>query len=350
MIERIVSAVRQVWHDLEIEGPVPEHIETVLQSRRRVVLFLFAADDTHVPLVVVKMNRDPAQNHVLEQSVKRAQEVRMLLDPAMRPTVPSMKLLEPINGLVGAAEKALPGRPFEVSAARGRRGAALGDDCHAFADWLVHFQACARSGWLEITRDVLEPAIYRPLAELRGVEDGLRALVEERCQSLVGLRVPLVWVYGDAHPSNILLDGGSVSGVVDWEGTAPGRWPVFDWFQFTLSLAQELIKAQCPAMGRLERAVVACDVLIGEADTRLGSVLQQQTERFFRAIKLPAELVVPMYLVFLIGYYWFDGKEVLVQRVLGQLRACGGHHLSAGLSGPGNADKEASWLTCRSSS
>jgi hypothetical protein len=316
MINQILEAVRQAWPTLEIDWPVPNHVYYVLQSRRRVIFFLFAPDNTHHPLVVVKMNRDPAQNHLLEQSVERAQQVRTLLDPDMQATVPSMKLLEPINGLVGVAEKALPGRPFDTSTVSDTM---LANGCHAFADWLVHFQACTRSSSLEITRGVLESLLLPPLEGLPGADDTHKSLVEDIAEALVGLQVPLVWAYGDAHPSNILLNDGVVSGVVDWEGAAPGQWPVFDWFQFMLSLAQELIKAQYPSMNRLQRETAACELLIGQPNTRLAAILHQQTTRFLSAINLHPELVLPLFLVFLIGYYWFDGKEALVQQVVAQL-------------------------------
>jgi hypothetical protein len=319
MINQILDAVRQAWPALEIEQPVPNHMYYVLQSRRRVIFFLFAPDDTHHPLVVVKMNRDPAYNHLLKQSVERARQVRTLLDPTMQATVPSMRLLKPINGLAGVAERALPGQPLETSIIGSNGHARLANGCCAFADWLVRFQACTRGDSLEITLDGLEPILFRPLAELSGVGDTRKLLVKDIARALLGLQIPLVWAYGDAHPSNILLSRDLVSGVVDWEGATPNQWPVFDWFQFTLSWTQELIKARYPSMDRVERATTACALLSGQPNTRLATVLRQQTARFLSAIDLDPELALPLFLVFLVGYYWFDDKETLVQRVLAQL-------------------------------
>jgi hypothetical protein len=318
MINQILDAVRQVWHTLEIDRPVPNHMYYVLQSRRRVIFFLFAPDSTRYPLVVVKMSRDPAQNHLLEECVERAQQVRALLDPAMMATIPKKSLLRPINRLAGIAEKALPGRPFEISAVAGSRDTTLADGCRAFSDWLARFQTCTQSGWLEITRGVLEPLLLHPLEAL-GVDDTHRALVEDIAEGLVGLHVPLVWAYGDAHPSNILLNGGTVSGVIDWEGASPGQWPVFDWFQFMLSLAQQLVKAQHPSMNTLQQTIAACELLMKPPNTRLAVVLHHQTIRFLSSANLCPELVLPLFLVFLIGYYWFDDKEALVQQVVAQL-------------------------------
>jgi hypothetical protein len=72
-------------------------------------------------------------------------------------------------------------------------------------------------------------------------------------------------------------------------------------------------------MNRLQRETAACELVIGQPSTRLAAILHQQTTRFLSAINLYPELALPLFLVFLIGYYWFDGKEALVQRVLAQL-------------------------------
>ena len=317
MINQVLDAVRQVWHILEIAQPMPDSMHYVLQSRHRVIFFLFAQGNVDRPLVVVKLTRDPTQNHLLERSVERAQHVRMLLDDTMQATVPAMSLLGPINGLLGVAEQALPGEPFETAAISGSRDTVV-NGCSAFADWLVRFQACTQTGSFGVTRDWLRSALVDPLEKMAGIDNRHRSLVEDMMVKLAGLQVPLVWAYGDTHPSNILLRDGRVSGIVDWEGTIPGQWPVFDWFQFILSLAQELIKTQYPR-DRLQRAIVACSLLIGQPTTRLAAVLQQQTKRFLSLINLEPELALPLFLVFLVHYYWFDDKETLVQRVSTEL-------------------------------
>jgi hypothetical protein len=319
MINQILDAVQRVWHTLEIDQSMPNHMHYVLQSRKRVIFFLFAPHNTNRPLAIVKMNRDPAQNHLSERYVARVHQIQALLDPVIQTTIPSMSLLAPINGLTGVVEKALPGQPFETASVSSGRDTIVTNGCRAFADWLVHFQASTQSNKLEITRDVLELLTLRPLQKFTSLDHTYSSLAADVTEALLGLQIPLGWAYGDAHPSNILLNNGIVSGVVDWEGVTPGQWPVFDWFQFILSLAQELIKAQAPSMNRLQRATTACEFLIGQPNTRLAVILHQQTTRFLSAANLSSELLLPLFLVFLIGYYWFDDKESLVQRVLSQL-------------------------------
>lgn len=318
MISSVLGAVRRVWHTLDIAEPMPDHMHYVLQSRNRVVFFLFAGDHLDYPLVVVKLSRDPAQNHLLKRSVERAQHVRTLLDDDMQATIPTMSLLEPISGLAGVVEKALPGQPLEVATIGGSHEMIVANGCRAFADWLARFQACTQSGLFEVSRTWLESTLHQTLEELPGICDTDKSVVKRSLATLAGLQVPLVWAYGDAHPSNILLESGKVSGVVDWEGTAPGQWAVFDWFQFILSLAQELVKPQFSG-DRLQPAIVACRLLMRQPETRLATVLQNQTARFFSLVGLDTELTFPLFLVFLLHYFWFDDRESLIQRVLVEL-------------------------------
>jgi hypothetical protein len=320
MIDQILTAVRTVWHGLEIDKPLPDRVYYIMQSRRRVIFFLFDAYETAQPLVVVKMNRDPAQNRSLEQSVQQLQQMRILLDTAIRDTVPPMMFLPPINGLVGVVEKALPGQPFETALVTRNRTSMVEEGCSAFAAWLVCFQACTQHKNFTVTHASVESLVLSPLRRLTSVEHKHKALLNNIAEALINLRVPLVWSIGDVHPSNILLNNKRVSGIVDWEGGSPDRWPTFDWFQFLLSLAQELIKAQHPGMTKLQRATMASKLLIERPTTPLAAVFHRQTTRFFSFTHFDPELVLPLFLVFLVNDYWFEPKESLVSEVLASLQ------------------------------
>ncbi|MFW6116432.1 MAG: phosphotransferase [bacterium] len=248
-----------------------------------------------------------------------AQQVRAMLDADLQETVPKMCLLGPINGLVGVAENALPGQPLEIAATNNRRNTALASNCRAFAQWLIRFQTCTQGCVTQIDRGVLESLLMHVLERSPGANDTHEWVTDEIADKLLGQQMPLVWAYGDAHPSNILIKDGLVSGVVDWEGAEPGQWAVFDWFQFTLSLAQELLKAKDPSMDRLQRAVTACELLIRHPNTREAMILQEQTASFLSMLNLCPGLTRALFLVFLIAYYWFEDKEALVHSLLDQL-------------------------------
>lgn len=316
MIQQILDSVSGVWDALGIGESMPPEMHLFLQSRRRTVFFLFAPGNMSQPVAVVKMSRHPAQNDILKQSVKRCQEIRQFLDPGTRATVPGMCLIEPINGLVGVVEQGMRGRPIGTFAGDRNREKTVREECNAFAEWLIHFQAYQRNEWVEITDAVLSDILLRPLEQLASVNEAHRSWLNDRAKALLGVKLPLVWAYGDAHPSNILLSNGRVSGVVDWEGAAPNQLPVSDWFQFSISLAKELIKAQSTSMSELQRTSAACAVLLGEEHSRVGKIIREETTRFFSAIGLSPDLAAPLFFVFLIGYYWFPEKESLVTQVL----------------------------------
>jgi len=86
-----------------------------------------------------------------------------------------------------------------------------------------------------------------------------------------------------------------------------------------LSLTLQLVKAQHPSMNTLQRTIAACELLIEPPNTQLAAVLHQQTVYFLSSVNLCPELALPLFLVFLIGYYWFDSKEALVQQVVAKL-------------------------------
>ena len=313
MINQIYANLHQVWHMLELSRPMPTHMRYMLQSRNRVILFFFEENSGH-PLIVVKLSRDIEHSCLLERSVHCAQQIRARLDDQLRETIPAMSLLPSLAGLAVVAEKFLTGEPIGAAVLRNKR--MVDTSCKAFSEWLVQFQRTQQTGSVVLNQTWLE-MLCRELSQISNIETKCKGKAENELAKLIGSQMPLVWAFGDAHPSNILLKNGRVSGVIDWEGTAPDKWPVFDWFQFVLSLSQEIVKYQYPDI--LERAAVACSFLMTPPSTHLAEVLQQQTERFFTAIDLDPELILPLFLAFLIDYYWIDNKEVLLRQVINQL-------------------------------
>ncbi len=324
MIDRILEAVRPTWPDLEIGYPMPDHMTWALQSRRRIIYFLFAPNQRDYPALVVKLCRNTAENHELEQYLKRAQAARALLDADTGRTVPTMCLLEPINGLSAVAEKGLAGQPIDLTGWNRNQSSLVEASCSSFADWLLHFQRCTRSGQIQITRETLGE-LSGLLEKEYHVDESLRRKAEGIFAPLEGTVMPLVWTYGDAHPSNILLDGRGVSGVVDWEGCRPDQLPIFDWFQYSVCLAQELLKSHTAADTPVARVTEACLTLVQEPRTRIAAVLQDQTRVFLSGLGLGPQ-VLPLFLVFLVKYFTLDSnthspqdKQVLVRQVLAEV-------------------------------
>jgi aminoglycoside phosphotransferase (APT) family kinase protein len=54
-------------------------------------------------------------------------------------------------------------------------------------------------------------------------------------ERLEGLTLSVGWVHGDFSPGNVLVDGGRVCGIVDWDQAIPDGLPVLDLLQFMLA-------------------------------------------------------------------------------------------------------------------
>lgn len=314
MIEDIIAAVAQVWPDLGVEGAMPAHYDWVVQSRSRVIVFLFAPNDTAYPSLVVKIPRSSQDTSKLLNCVRASRAVRKLVPPALQETIPIKAPLPVAGGLTGMVEQGLPGAPVDVAGMSIGDTRALRKACQPFREWLVAFQRGTRAGGIGITSEMVDDLVL-PLEPL-GVGGRHIARTRDICARLVGQSFPLVWAYGDAHPSNVLLRHGRVSGAVDWEGSSPEQWPVYDWFQFCVSLVDELFKAHRPSLSRADRLAAACGAIAKPGDGRMGAALQEETRRFFSEASLDPHLLLPFFLAFLIRYLWVDDKGQLLCRVL----------------------------------
>ena len=110
---------------------------------------------------------------------------------------------------------------------------ALMDDC---VDFLVALHCCGHGGddtSLIAAADVVNALSGRP-------RDGLWRLAERLDDELASL--PRGFAHGDFWRRNLLVDGGRLTGVVDWEHAGDGRLPMLDLLQ--------LIATQTPDNGR----------------------------------------------------------------------------------------------------
>ena len=308
MIEHLLHSLREVWHCLEIDHPFPEVPLTVLQRRRRLVMVVFDGKKQVGPLAVVKVNRFPAENAQMERYVRCAQELRRRVDAGVQRTIPPMEILRPYLGCQSVAEKAMPGRPFEISALRVRPNL-VEAQCARFADWLVKFHAETSSDKIKIGNETIEVLEER----LNGKTPAIHW--KDHLQPLQGVELPLVWVYGDAHPSNILYQDGEVSGLVDWEGTIGDQLPVYDWYQFCVSLLLENLKLELPQQTLASRNAIACQKMMTFQDGTLAAILKRRTCEFLRAIDLDFEIHHALFSLFLLDYYVCPDKHLVLQQV-----------------------------------
>jgi len=317
MFDQIIASALGSWEELWPDRPPPRDIRCVLQSRRRVILFLFDADREGDELVgVIKISRRVEQNASLERSVQLVQQVRQQLTGDVLCTVPKTILLPPIHGLSTSLEQALPGEPMYLGHLRWTASRWHRRYWRAWRRWLIEFQQQTLGEFTTIDTDTVSEALS-PVLEYVPREDA--GTVRGVANRLVGLEFPKVWRYGDAHHSNILITHGKVSGLVDWEGAETKHWPASDWFQFGFQYLVDYYRTRYPGMPRSELGKRAIDALLLPPDTLLASVAQEQTRSFFASWGVKASLVPALLVFFLPQFHWPWDKDLLLMHTCARL-------------------------------
>lgn len=141
MIDFLLASVRRHWEELGLKVRPPAEYRCFLQSRRRVIVFLFDARNCRVPVAIAKISRDRRQNNALEDSVRKLQAVRrQLANSDLLLTLPRVALLDPVSGCSAAMESCVPGNPMSLSAGPLTRLTAHQRNFAAWRDWLLQFQ------------------------------------------------------------------------------------------------------------------------------------------------------------------------------------------------------------------
>ncbi len=308
MIEQIVGSALEHWDELCPGEPCPEGVRYILQSRRRVILFLFCGRGKGDRLVgVVKISRRAEENRVLEKAAKSAMKVRQQLCGHVLETVPKTILLKPIQGLSVALEQGLPGKPMYLGQIPWIAGRTHRRNWQLWRAWLVEFQRQTRSRSVRIDTDmtdqILIPNLGMTLKDHQNaahIISDLQLLVKE----LEGVLIPKVWRYGDAHHSNILIDKNQVSGVVDWEGVEVDHWPTSDWFQFAFQYLVDVERKKAPQVAPSEWGKRAIDILLRPSDSRLASLVHEQGQMLLAAHGIESSFGPALFVVFLAQLYW----------------------------------------------
>lgn len=197
-------------------------------GRRRTLAFLFAAGGVR-PSAVAKLRPLDAEGEPLSAEREAIEEVRAELPADLAATVPAVLGWRSAGGREGLLLAARPGRSLWAELHSTPFPA-----CHtprhlaAAADWLVRFHAATRREevfrlppWDELAVGETSPSPwYRRLAER----------LERR-------PLPLAAGHGDFWPRNVLVAGGEVTAVVDWEATRRAAPPFVDLFTFAWSYA-----------------------------------------------------------------------------------------------------------------
>jgi aminoglycoside phosphotransferase (APT) family kinase protein len=127
---------------------------------------------------------------------------------------------------VWSAEQRLPGKPAPPLLTE-----ALAEDC---LDFLVALHEMGRNGDTSIAADA---DIVASLCDVQRAQ-AVRALGRELDKSLADL--PRGFNHGDFWHGNLLVEGGRLTGVVDWPAARPGGLPLLDLMHLWTNGAREL--------------------------------------------------------------------------------------------------------------
>jgi aminoglycoside phosphotransferase len=196
-------------------------------GRRRSLVFLFAPRADR-PVAMAKVRPDGAAGEPLATEREAIDRVRAELPADLAATVPRVLASRRAAGREGLLLAALPGRSawaelhgvaFPARAASRHLAAA--------ADWLARFHAATR-------RD--EAYRLPPWSELAPGEPDPPPWYRRLEERLAHRPLPLAAGHGDFWPRNVLVAGGAVTAVVDWEAARPAAPPFDDLFAFAWSV------------------------------------------------------------------------------------------------------------------
>ncbi|WP_426997061.1 aminoglycoside phosphotransferase family protein [Pseudarthrobacter sp. N5] len=302
----IDSVLQDHYQELELEKyGIGRHWATVLLTPRfvtsRHVVALIFAIGAREPSLVVKVPRQPGDNHSVRHEAEMMKQLRAR---GGRPLIGVPEVLGTLD--VGAhtvlIETAVTGAPLDPH----RVAADLSGAISAGTDFVAALpftrSAPANEGWYDRT-------ISRPLRALAGMlplDDDLSVLVERTHEMLAPLRsvqLPAVVEHGDlSHPNLFLPPQGRLQ-VVDWERSRTDGLPGHD-LVFYLQYLSESNEQAFSRIGQLE----AFDKAFGSTGWALAPLRSH----------LQLRGVNPDLLPLLITATWARSAATLAYRLAGQ--------------------------------
>lgn len=196
-------------------------------ARRRTLVFLFAEGAAR-PAAMAKLRPLAAGGTPLAAEREAIERVRGELPSDLAATVPAVLAWRRDTEREALLLAALPGRSVWADLhAAWRPARRAGRHLLAAAGWLARFHAATRreeSFRLPPWRQIASAAEPEPPPWYRRLAD-----------RLAGHPLPLAAGHGDFWARNVLLDGGEVSAVVDWEAARPAAPPFDDLFSLVWS-------------------------------------------------------------------------------------------------------------------
>jgi len=313
LINQLRSQALAAWSEIHPHKAKPSTLDYLIQSRDYIIVFWFErGSKSGEPVLISKIPRTQNFNRYAERSVNLVDRLLADLKPPVRETLPTRIIAGQVNDLTHIIMGIMPGEPITIPGedSQGRR--AVEQQLSAFLDWLVAFQAQAAVGsnvfnWSDFITIQLElPGLYFLRAD--PYQETSQALISR----LPTNSIPLTWGYGDAHHSNILMEGGRVSGVIDWIGAEEEQWFYTDWYYFLFFYALEFFKKNSKADLDTQRRL-AISTTMGISDHWLTDLFKDKTRQYLENYSFDPQLSPELIITFLYDLHWPQGKDQLLK-------------------------------------
>jgi aminoglycoside phosphotransferase (APT) family kinase protein len=198
------------------------------------LIVLLVSPTTGRPLLAIKVPTTDAAAGAIEAERRILVELDDL-DPAFATTIPRIVDVVEFNGRPGFVMTAAEGLPMKTSYLRWRHTAtqaSVAVDFTAIDGWVTELQrrTAGRRAPLDMAAGIA-PRLERRFPNREGLADDLEALSDVDARLRRNM-TPRTAVHGDLWVGNVLLAGGRVSGVVDWEEATVSGEPVRDLVRF----------------------------------------------------------------------------------------------------------------------
>jgi aminoglycoside phosphotransferase (APT) family kinase protein len=238
LVGRAAPERRPLWEYVRASG-LRSLVICASKNPNAKIIVLLVSPTNGRPVLAVKVPTTAEAARTVEA------EGRLLVEldgvaPTLAATIPRIVDLVECDGHPGVVMTAVDGLPLKTSYLRWRHTATparVADDFAAIDRWAAELQrrTAGPSAPLDMAAGVASRLETR-FADVNALRDDLDRLSEIWAR-LREHATPRTAVHGDLWLGNILLDGGKVSGVVDWEGGTASGEPVRDLVRFALMYA-----------------------------------------------------------------------------------------------------------------
>jgi hypothetical protein len=313
LIQQLQAQALAAWDKIHPDNVKPGALDYLIQSRDYIVVFWFdRGGKSKEPVLISKIPRTSNFNRYAERSVNLVDRLIADLKPPIRNTLPNRVIAGHVNNLTHIVMGIVPGEPIILppDSPPGRR--TVERHLSAFLDWLVEFQAQAT-----LNKKVYAwEDLFQGYQEEPGLgfsrSDPYQGISQELIHRLPITEMPLTWGYGDAHHSNILLEKGQVSGVIDWIGVKEETWFFTDWYYFLFFYALEFYKKNARVDSDAQRRL-AISTTFGIYDHWLAELFKNKTKQFLEHYSFDLKSSPEFTLTFLYDLHWPQGKGKLLK-------------------------------------